>query len=241
MKKLLLFFSLLIFPVSAKAQTMKNVNLTAREQKIAEIAAFTATGNMDKLRKALNDGLNAGMNVNEIKEILIQMYAYAGFPRSLNGISAFMEVINDREKQGIRDETGPAPAEIPAGEDKYAVGKQNFTVLFGSPGGKPKAPYEIFAPGIEVFLKEHLFADIFSRGILSFKDREIATVSALAAMQGTSAQLRSHFNAAMNVGLSDRQAREIVSVIEINVGTQQGSTASEVLDAVLESRKQPGN
>lgn len=216
---------------------MENENLTIREQKISEIAAFTATGNMDKLRVSLNDGLNAGMNINEIKEILIQMYAYAGFPRSLNGLSAFMEVLNEREKQGIRDETGPEPAQIPADRDKYAVGKENFTILFGNPDGKPKAPYEIFAPGIEVFLKEHLFADIFSRGILSFKDREIATVSALAAMKGTSSQLQGHFKAAMNVGLTDRQAREIVSVIEINVGETQGQTAGEVLDKVLASEK----
>lgn len=217
---------------------MDSINLTEREQKLSEIAAFTASGNMEKLRASLNDGLNAGMNINEIKEILIQMYAYAGFPRSLNGISAFMEVINEREKQGIRDETGPEPASLPANADKYAVGKENFTVLFGSPDGKPKAPYEIFAPGIEIFLKEHLFADIFSRGILSFKDREIATVSALAAMKGTSAQLQGHFNAAMNVGLTERQAREIVSVIEINVGAQEGQTAAKVLDKVLASRKQ---
>jgi 4-carboxymuconolactone decarboxylase len=32
------------------------------------------------------------LTVNEIKEILVQMYAYAGFPRSLNGINAFMAV-----------------------------------------------------------------------------------------------------------------------------------------------------
>lgn len=47
---------------------------------------------MEKLQPALNDGLDSGMTVNEIKEILVQMYAYAGFPRSLNGISTFMKV-----------------------------------------------------------------------------------------------------------------------------------------------------
>jgi hypothetical protein len=38
------------------------------------IAAFTANGDLEKLRTALSAGLDAGLTVNEIKEILVQMY-----------------------------------------------------------------------------------------------------------------------------------------------------------------------
>ena len=54
------------------------------------ITAFTANSDLEKLRRALNEGLDAGLTVNEIKEVLVHLYAYAGFPRSLNGINTFM-------------------------------------------------------------------------------------------------------------------------------------------------------
>ena len=50
--------------------------MNAKQQKIVTIAAFTAKGDLQKLKTALNEGLDAGLTVNEIKEILVQMYAY---------------------------------------------------------------------------------------------------------------------------------------------------------------------
>ena len=34
--------------------------------------------------------------ISEIKEIIVQMYAYAGFPRCLNSLNAFIEVMDER-------------------------------------------------------------------------------------------------------------------------------------------------
>jgi 4-carboxymuconolactone decarboxylase len=59
--------------------------LNAKQQSIIPIAAFTAIGDLAKLRTALHDGLDAGLTMNEIKEILVHLYAYTGFPRSLRG------------------------------------------------------------------------------------------------------------------------------------------------------------
>ena len=66
--------------------------LSTKQQSIIPIAVFTANGDLEKLKKALVDGLDAGLTVNEIKEILVHLYAYTGFPRSLNGINTFIAV-----------------------------------------------------------------------------------------------------------------------------------------------------
>ena len=71
---------------------------------VAAIAAFTAIGRLPQLRDALTDGLNAGLSVNQIKEILVQMYAYAGFPRSLNALGTFMALLEQRRADGIAEE-----------------------------------------------------------------------------------------------------------------------------------------
>jgi 4-carboxymuconolactone decarboxylase len=87
----------------AEAQTTgANQALSAKQHSIIPIAAFTAIGDLDKLKPALHAGLEAGLTVNEIKEILVQMYAYAGFPRSLNGITTFLAVMDERHAKGIK-------------------------------------------------------------------------------------------------------------------------------------------
>lgn len=47
------------------------------------LSALTAMGNLEQLKTALNNRLDAGLTINEIKKELVQIYAYCGFPRSL--------------------------------------------------------------------------------------------------------------------------------------------------------------
>jgi fermentation-respiration switch protein FrsA (DUF1100 family) len=64
----------------SEAHAGKNESLTNRQKAMVPISAFTASGNMDQLKTALNDGLDAVLTISEIKEILVHLYAYAGFP-----------------------------------------------------------------------------------------------------------------------------------------------------------------
>lgn len=231
--------ALLCMVHSVKAQTMNTATgqtLDARQEQIVAISAFTANGDLANLKTALNEGLDAGLTVNEIKEILIQMYAYTGFPRSLNGINTFMSVMAEREQKGIRDPAGEEPAALPAGTDRDEYGEKVRMKLAGMTTLPPKGGYQLFTPGIDTFLKEHLFADIFGRGVLDYPDREIATVSALAAMSGTGGQLQFHMGAAMNVGVTESQMESLLSVLKEKVGPEEAGIARKVYDSVLENR-----
>ncbi|MBI5584602.1 MAG: carboxymuconolactone decarboxylase family protein [Deltaproteobacteria bacterium] len=218
----------------AEAQNMDKIQtLSAKQQSIVPIAAFTANGDLPKLKTALSDGLDAGLTINEIKEILVQMYAYAGFPRSLNGINTFMGILEEREQKGIRDALGQEPTPMPADKCSLELGAEIQTRLLGAPAtGK----YIAFAPAIDKFLKGHFFGDIFGRDNLDFQNREIATISALANMQGVNPQLQSHFNIGLNVGLTGAQVRSLISVLEAKVGKKEADNACEILGLVLKNR-----
>jgi 4-carboxymuconolactone decarboxylase len=232
-----LWVFLLSVAAIAEAQKMDaNQALSAQQQRIIPIAAFTANGDMDKLSPALHAGLDAGLTVNEIKEILVQMYAYAGFPRSLNGINAFMAVMDERHAKGIKDEMGKEASPVPADMNKDAYGAQVRARLAGQDVIPPPSGYQLFTPVIDTFLKEHLFAEIFARDNLDFLSREIATVGALSSLEGVNPMLRFHMGAAMNVGLTENQAKELVALIGSDVGTKAGDNAGEVLQQVLDSR-----
>jgi 4-carboxymuconolactone decarboxylase len=208
--------------------------LTDRQQATAAIAAFTAAGQLPRLREALRDGLDAGLTISEINEILVQMYAYAGFPRSLNGIGTFMAVLEERRADGVTDRAGAEPTPLPAGTDILELGTENQTRLIGAP---VTGPMFDFAPAIDRFLKTHLFGDIFSRDNLDWPSREIATVAALAALDGLESQLGSHIAVALNVGLTESNLRGLVSVLQARVGQAQAGRARDVLGKVLADRR----
>jgi 4-carboxymuconolactone decarboxylase len=224
-------FSVVTF---SEAQAMTNGGLNAKQEKIVAIAAFTANGDHQKLKTALIEGLDAGLTVNEIKEILVQMYAYCGFPRSLNSINAFMGVLEEREHKGIKDEIGKEASPLPANKTSVELGIEILTSLTGtSAAGK----YSAFTPAIDTFLKGHLFGDIFGRDNLDFQSREIATISALAALERVNPQLQSHINIGFNVGLTEMQMRSLISVLAVNVGKKKADNASGILSTVLSARQ----
>lgn len=198
--------------------------LTVKQQDIAVIASYTAQGKMENLEKSLNKALDDKMTANEIKEILVQMYAYCGFPRSLNALTTFQKVVNSR-KDVIEGEAGKV---LPKETDKFAYGDNVQVELTG---GHIKGGAFEFAPAIDQYLKEHLFADIFARGVLTNQEREIATIAALSSMQGVDSQLKSHIKCGKNTGLTDAQVNEILDLTKsarsgaFNIGVKNDAYA----------------
>ena len=223
-----------LIPASAAQRTEVKKELTAKHQAVIPIAAFTANGNLDKLGIAFNEGLDKGLTVNEIKEILIQMYAYCGFPRSLNAINTLMTVTEERTAKGIKDEIGPEASPIPTNKSREQMGRDVRSSLVG--GEFPQRGYALFVPTIDLFLKEHLFADVFGRDNLDYQSREIATVSALAALN-IPAQLRSHMNICSNLGISEEQMDNLVLILNEKVGKNEADIAKKELKAIADSKK----
>ena len=94
--------------MNAQDRSSDAPSLSASQQSIVLIASHTARGDLERLTHAMDAGLDSGLTINEIKEVLLQLYAYCGFPRSLSGINTFMAVLEDRETRGIRDEVAKA-------------------------------------------------------------------------------------------------------------------------------------
>lgn len=185
--------------------------LTVHQRNIAMIAAYAATGDLLKLNAALQQGLVDGLTISDCREVLVQLYAYAGFPRSLNALGELMKVVDTRREQGVQDTEGSLPGPLPEPDEMLVAGTQNQTTLVGRP---VKGVLFDFAPVIDQYLKVHLFGDIFSRDNLDWKKRELATVGALAAMTGVESQLEAHLGISMNVGLTYSRLEELVPLFE---------------------------
>lgn len=234
-----LLIAIFCFNCNLKAQDNVNATkkLSPKEQSIVSIAALTAKGDLSKLKTALNTGLDADLTVNEIKEVLVHLYAYCGFPRSIRGLQTFMAVLDERKAKGINDPIGAEASPVTDERSKYDRGKDILEKLSGAKNDGTKTGYAAFAPQIEIFLKEHLFADLFERDILSYTDRELVTISVLSSIGGVEPMLRSHLTICLNVGLTSEQLQQFVNTIRSTIGKKEAKAAQIILDEVLKTRK----
>lgn len=191
--------------VYTQAQNKDNM-LSKKEQSIAAISMYAARGNQDSLKVILARGLDCGLTVSEEKEVLTQLYAYCGFPRSMGALVTLMNLTKERAAQGIKDEAGREPSPVKS-SDMFVVGGQNQLKLFGRPA---LGEVLTFAPALDQFLKAHLFGDIFSRDNLDWRTRELSTVAALSVLDGVKNELNTHIAHAKHNGVTQAQIDEVL-------------------------------
>ncbi|KFC18219.1 carboxymuconolactone decarboxylase family protein [Epilithonimonas lactis] len=234
---LLTGISLFFNTIKAQQLSTANSELNSKDKSIITISSFTAQGKLTELKKAFNSGLDAGLTINEIKEMLVHSYAYCGFPRSIRGLQTFMEVLEERKTKDIKDTQGAEASPIIDDKTKYERGKKILGELSGAPQPDKLSGYSAFAPAIDTFLKEHLFADIFERDVLTFKQRELVTISIITAIGDADPMLQSHLGLSLNVGWSPEQLNEFVNVITPTISKEKSAAAATVLKEVLKTRK----
>lgn len=233
---LLIGISILYNPIKAQEVMSIEKGLSRKEKSIITIAAQTAKGDLENLKGALTNGLEVGLTVNEIKEILVHTYAYCGFPRSIRGLQTFMGVLKDRKSEGIIDEVGREAAPIKEDGNKYERGKKILEKLTDTPSPEKLVGYSAFAPIIDTFLKEHLFAAIFERDVLTYAQREWVTVSVISAIGEAEPMLKGHLSIALNVGASPEQLKEFLSTIHPIIGENKAKSVKEVINEVIKSK-----
>ena len=173
MKKIILLTLFFIFGTLniAKGES----EMTEKQKSIVEISAFTANGNLEGLKESINLGLDSGLTVNEVKEIMVQLYAYCGFPRSLNALGVLSNTVDERKASGKATEVGRESTPIPSDRNSLVYGTQVQTEIVGM---EVKGGIYEFAPMADRYLKAHLFGDIFGQDILDYRTRELVTVAA---------------------------------------------------------------
>lgn len=205
----------------------QTTDLTRTQLSLIPIAAFTATGDTERLKPALTKGLENGLTVNEIKEALAHQYAYAGFPRSLNGLLTFKSVLEQRQQQGIQDKQGATPNSLRSDANYYQLGTDTLSHLTNTSAQEPL--FENFSPTIDHALKAHLFGYLFSRDNLNYVDRELVTIATLAALGNVNSQLTSHFKVVQNLGLKDAQLQQVITTLKNDVNQDIAKNSAAVL------------
>jgi quercetin dioxygenase-like cupin family protein/alkylhydroperoxidase/carboxymuconolactone decarboxylase family protein YurZ len=210
--------------------------LTKKQEALAVIGASIAMSDWDKLASGFEDGFDNGLTINEAREVAVQMYAYCGFPRSLNALNTIKKVVDERKAAGKITEEGKSNTPVSSEKTSYAIGSAVQKALFNM----PQTALTRDAPSdqiINYFLRAHLFGDIFMRDSLGWKTREFVTVAALSCMPGCEAQLRGHLTGSMANGNSKAEIEALLSVISSKVSKENGERAGKILESIPEPKK----
>ena len=183
--------------------TANGQTLTERQKGLAACACLMAQGEMTRLEPAVRQALDDGVTINELKEAFSQLYAYTGFPRSLNALGVLSKVLEERQPQWQQGKPWTRPAAWDNAREAYELGVLNQTQLSGQPFDYT------FCPQDDYYLKSHLFGDIFAGDQLTKADREIVTVAALSGLEGVDPQLAAHKRGAVNMGNSPELVDEL--------------------------------
>lgn len=214
--------------------------LDLKLKEIAVVAALTAMGTaLPQLKVHLQGALNTGNTVSEVKEVILQMSAYSGFPNCINAMTALKEVLSEREGRGIRDDAGKPPTEKSRG-DRMRFGEEELSRLDAMQPERLRSAFGGISPDLVRFTLEYGYAEIYARDNLGRRERQIATIAALTALGNAQPQLKFHINAGLNIGLAIGEIREVMLLMTVYAGFPAAINGTAILKEVVDGRPKQG-
>ena len=185
--------------------------------------AWAVKGDLEHLETAVPQALDHGVTINELKDAFAQLYAYAGFPRSLNALGVLEKILKECTKEQctmykgkIVQWTEGKPFVRPAVWDDAAEALRIGTAMQTRDEGGTPWDYT-FCPQADYYMKSHLFGDIYASDQLTPAERELVTVAALSAMDGVTPQFEGHKECAVFMGNTPEQVAELCRWLEKHI------------------------
>lgn len=208
-------------------EVWKREQLAPRDRSLITLAALVAGGQTAQMPGHLKLGLDNGLKPSEISALITHLAFYGGWPNAMSAANVTHTVFTDR---GLKAEQIIAPPSAPLTLDPERE-TQRKAAVEAAVGG--------VAPQLAEYTNEVLFGDLWRNTDLTPRDRSLITVAALTA-QGQVAQLPFHLNRAMDNGLSQTQAAEVITHLAFYIGWPKAMSAVPVLKDVFEARKTQG-
>lgn len=198
--------------------------LERRDRSLISIAALIARGQVEALGYHANDALENGITPGELSETILHLAYYSGWGSAMAATAAVSAVFAQSgiRVDQLRDE---ASQPLPLNEAAEAQRAKNVGDQFGA-----------VAPGLVGYTTDYLFRDLWLRPELAPRDRSLVTVAALVAA-GQVAQVTFHLNRAMDNGLTQEQAAEVVTHLAFYAGWPNAMSALPVFKEVFAERR----
>jgi 4-carboxymuconolactone decarboxylase len=207
----------------ALSELWRRPDLSLRDRTIVTLAALIARNQTIEMPLYMNVALDNGVKPREISEIITHLAFYSGWSNAMSAIAVARDVFAPRN---IGTDQLPAASPPPLPLNEAAEAQRAKSV-----GGQFGATF----PAMVQNTTDILFRDLWLRPDLAPRDRSLVTVSALIA-SGQVAQLAPHLNRAMDNGLTQTEAAEIITHLAFYAGWPNAFSALPVAKDVFEKR-----
>lgn len=200
-------------------------DLSKRDRSIVTLSAIIARNHKAELGFYLNLALDNGVSATEISEIIAHLAFYSGWGTAMSAVAVAQPIFARRSV---------APASLPGATFAFLeineTGEAQRAVMAEQSAGR-------VAPGLVQFTTDALFKDLWLRPGLAPRDCSVVTVSALVPL-GHFAQITYHRNRAMDNGLTQIQASEVLTHLAFYAGWPNAFSSVQVIKDVFERRAQ---
>lgn len=203
----------------------KRAGLSPRDRSIVTLAALIARNHTIEMARYMNLALDNGVKPREISEVMTHLAFYSGWGNAASAAAVAKGVFAAR-KIGADQLPAASPQLLPLNKEAEEKRAASVEQQFGA-----------VAPGVVQYTTDVLFRDLWLRPDLAPRDRSLVTVSALIA-NGQAAQVTYHLNRAMDNGLTETEAAEVLTHLAFYVGWPNVFSALPVAKDVFEKRRQ---
>jgi alkylhydroperoxidase/carboxymuconolactone decarboxylase family protein YurZ len=159
---------------------------------MARIVAAAARGLRDALPERYRAAAEAGIPAADLSEATLQVFLFAGYPRTIGAFEALKEALPD----------AATPPSEPERSDFYARGRATFQKVYGEHTDTVLAKLEGLHPDFARYVIHDAYGQVLGRPFLPLKERELLAVAMLAALD-LAPQLRSHVHGAKKAGATE--------------------------------------
>lgn len=202
----------------------KRPEISPRDRSIVTVAALIARIQTIEMPFHFALALDNGVKAGELSEIITHLAFYSGWANAMSAIAV---------AKGIFHQRGIGIDQLPPADDKLMPLNEEAEALRATQVGNN---FGKVSPGLVQNTTDLLFRDLWLRPALAPRDRSIVTVSALIA-SGQVAQITYHLNRAMDNGLTQPQASEVITHIAFYAGWPNAFSALPVVKEVFEKRQ----
>jgi 4-carboxymuconolactone decarboxylase len=190
---------------------MSRGGLPLDDRELTVVAALACQGYLPQLKWHVAAALNVGVPPTAIREALIQVVPFAGWPSALNSLKVMQEVFEQRgvalkkAEIVVKDRETLRERGLQRGGEVYA----NYLELERS-----IADYD---GELATYLTEHSYGQIYDRPGLSMRQRELIAVAMLTVQQRLP-QLAAHLKGAHRVGATPDETKEVIVTMLLYAG-----------------------
>jgi len=190
-----------------------------RIRHLAPIVVAATQGWRDELPDRFRDAAEAGIPVADLFEATLQVFLFAGYPRTIGAFEALHEALPD---------AAAAPGVPPVEPDRVDFaerGRETFAKVYGDHTERVIAKLEGLHPDFARYVLHDAYGQVLGRPFLPLRERELLAVAMLAALD-LAPQLRSHMQGAREAGASEAEIEAALEAGRDGLVVRRGSKST---------------